>query len=106
MSELNKHTIKPKAEHMTKKELVVEFRTLQRWYNNMKVAVDQLEKQYAELQQAYDESVNLNLTLKQRVENLQTLLQNQITDANENKQMLHKRIQDMQMKVEHLKQEA
>ena len=96
MSELNKNTTKPRAEHMTHGELVTEFRTLQKWYNNMKEAVNELEAKHVELKQAYNEAVNLNLTLQERVKNQEALLLNEITSNNENKQMLFKRVEALQ----------
>lgn len=90
------------AEHMTKAELVQTFRELQRWYNDMKIAVTKLEEEHTELQAVYNEAVNLNLTMTQRLENQELLLLNEITSSNKQKQLLQQRIQYYQNKLKKL----
>ena len=103
--EINKHTLKPKAEHMSKGELVAEFRKLQKWYNSMKEAVTELEEKHAILQRAYDEAVNLNLTMNARVKNQETLLVNEVTSNNEKSQRLYKQIEEYQKALRELRDE-
>jgi len=103
--EINKHTSKPRAEHMSKGELVAEFRKLQKWYNTMKVSVDELEADYKELQIAYQEAVNLNLTMQQRAKNQEKLLLNEVTANNEKNQMLLKRIELLQIALYEMRKE-
>lgn len=106
MSDLNKDTLKPRAEHMSKVELVQEFRKLQGWYNAMKIAVDDLESKYSELQQKYQDSVNLNLTMQARVKNQETLLLNEITSNNEKKQDSYKEITMLKETIHFLKKQV
>ena len=104
MSELNRQTMKPRAEHMTKGELVAEFRKLQKWYNIMKEAVTKLEEEHAELQEAHQESVNLNLVMTERARNLQTIMTKQITDDNADKQELYSEIAKYQVTIRELRE--
>jgi hypothetical protein len=90
-------TMKPRAENMTRGELVAEFRKLQGWYNTLRAASTELEGKYAKLEAAHQESVNLNLTMQTRVKNQEKLLLHEITSNNEKNQMLLKRIELLQV---------
>jgi len=98
-------TMKPRAEHMTKGELVVEFRKLQKWYNTMRISVNELEEKYDIKQKAYNEAVNLNLTMTNRVQNQERLLINEITSNNEKNQTLYKQIEEYQKALHKLNKE-
>lgn len=97
--------LKKKAEEMNKRELVDEFRKLQKWYNAMKIAVDDLEKKYAELQGKYDKALEANLLQFNQLRQLNQLLQVQITQSNNDKQMLQNRISQYQTLIQNMKVE-
>lgn len=84
-------------EHMTNVEKAECFRKLQRWYNNMKVGIDELEVKYAKLQNENNTIEARNVQLLKRLDFMARMYQDQITISNADKNNYLERIQKMEL---------